>query len=113
MPSRQINDFYKKETEKNRVSGQTCYWSDACGIALASLRIMQTLPDRIREWNLTPCQAETTNRKELEKLHKKQDAVKARLEQLNRDFRDLEDLISRGKDDFNFTLQIFLKKIMY
>ena len=33
----------------------------------------------------------------MEKLHKKQDAVKARLEQLNRDFRDLEDLISRGK----------------
>ena len=100
LPSMQMNTctfFHKKQTEKNRVSGQTCYWSDACGIALASLRIMQTLPDRIREWNLTPCQAETTNRKELEKLHKKQDAVKARLEQLNRDFRDLEDLISRGK----------------
>ena len=58
---------------------------------------MQTLPDRIREWNLTPCEAEARNRKDLEKIHAKQDTVKARLEQLNRDFRELEDLISRGK----------------
>ena len=58
---------------------------------------MQTLPDRIREWNLTPCEAEARNRKDLEKIHAKQDTVKARLEQLNRDFRQLEDLISRAK----------------
>lgn len=73
------------------------YCSDNCGINLASLRIMQTLPDRIREWNLTQCQAEEQNRKELEKIRGKQDLVKDRLEQLNNEFRELEDLIARGK----------------
>lgn len=39
------------------------YCSDNCGINLASLRIMQTMPDRIREWNMTPCEAEKRNRR--------------------------------------------------
>ena len=73
------------------------YCSDNCGINLASLRIMQTLPDRIREWNMTPCEAEKRNRKELESIRAKQEAVKATLEKLNRDFRTLEELIARGK----------------
>lgn len=48
------------------------YCSDKCGLALATRRIYQTLPDRIREWNLTPCEAEKANRKELEAIHSKQ-----------------------------------------
>lgn len=51
------------------------YCSDTCGINLASLRIMQTLPDRIREWNLSECQAEKRNRKELEQIRAKQARV--------------------------------------
>jgi len=101
VPAAHVDD-----SKPRQCHGQKCinscrlgsnYCSDNCGIKLASMRIMQTLPDRIREWNLTPCQAEKQNRKELEKIHAKQDAVKAKLEQLNRDFRELEDLISRGK----------------
>ena len=38
----------------------------------ATLRILQTLPDRIRQWNLTPCEADIRNRKELEKIRSKQ-----------------------------------------
>ena len=45
---------------------------------------MQTLPDRIREWNLMPCEADKRNRKELESIRAKQDNVKANLEQLQR-----------------------------
>lgn len=73
------------------------YCSDNCGMNLASLRIMQTLPDRIREWNMTPCEAEKRNRRELDSIRAKQETVKATLEQLNRDFRTLEELITRGK----------------
>ena len=73
------------------------YCSDNCGINLASLRIMQTLPDRIREWNMMPCEAEKRNRRELESIRAKQEAVKVTLEQLNRDFRTLEELIAKGK----------------
>ena len=66
------------------------YCSDECGINLASHRIVQTLPDRLREWNLTECAADIRNKKELEKIRSDQDAVKSRLEQLNIDFRNLE-----------------------
>ena len=66
------------------------YCSDECGINLASHRIVQTLPDRLREWNLTPCVADERNQKELQKIRSEQDAVKSRLEQLNVDFRSLE-----------------------
>lgn len=73
------------------------YCSDECGINLASHRIVQTLPDRLREWNLTPCVADERNQKELQKIRSEQDAVKSRLEQLNVDFRSLEELIARSK----------------
>ena len=59
------------------------YCSDQCGTSLATLRIyqvrnseqtvntghetysLQTLPDRIREWNQTPCKSSETNHREL------------------------------------------------
>jgi len=41
----------------------------------ATLRILQTLPDRIRQFNLTPCEAEIRNRKELEKIRAKQVSI--------------------------------------
>lgn len=84
-----------KCTKEARVGSKYC--SENCGINLASLRIMQTLPDRIREWNMNPCEAEKRNRRELETIRAKQEAVKATLEQLNRDFRSLEELIAEGK----------------
>ena len=51
---------------KKEARAESKYCSDQCGINLASLRIMQTLPDRIREWNMAPCEAEKRNRRELE-----------------------------------------------
>ena len=69
---------------------QSNYCSDKCGINLASHRIVQTLPDRLREWNLTQCVADNRNRKDLEKIRADIDAVKSRLEELNDEFRNLE-----------------------
>ncbi len=57
-------------TRSARLGGKYC--SDQCGINLASMRIYQILPDRIREWNLTPCVAEKKNLKELEVVRAKQ-----------------------------------------
>ena len=74
--------FGHKCTKEAREGSKYC--SDNCGVNMASMRIMQTLPDRIREWNLTPCEADKRNRKDLESLHAKQDAVKSSLEQLQR-----------------------------
>jgi COMPASS component SPP1 len=77
--------FGHKCTKEARDASKYC--SENCGINLASLRIVQTLPDRIREWNLSQCEA----------IRARQEAVKARLEQLNWDFRSLEETISEGK----------------
>ena len=83
-------------TKSSRPGSKYC--SDQCGINLASMRIYQTLPDRIREWNLTPCQAEKKNRKETEKIRAKQMEVQMRLNQLMVDFDNLEKVIARGKE---------------
>lgn len=74
--------FGHKCTKEAREGSKYC--SDNCGVNMASMRIMQTLPDRIREWNLTPCEADKRNRKDLESIRAKQDAVKSSLEQLQR-----------------------------
>ena len=90
-----VNDI----SERRQCFGHKClkvarpnsnYCSDDCGMNLASLRIVQTLPDRLREWNITQCTADVRSKKELEKIRAEQDAVKSRLEQLNIDFRNLE-----------------------
>ena len=83
-------------TKSSRPGSKYC--SDQCGINLASMRIYQTLPDRIRQWNLTPCEAEKKNRKELEKIRAKQMEVQTRLNQLMVDFRNLEKVIEKGKE---------------
>ena len=65
---------------------------------LAAQRIRTILPDRTREWNMTPCQAERANRKEMEEIRAKQDKVKNRLAQLNVEFQLLERVIAKGKE---------------
>ena len=52
--------------------GVSKYCSEQCGVNLATMRICKALPDRVREWNSTPCEAEKHNRKELEAIRKKQ-----------------------------------------
>ena len=51
------------------------YCSDQCGINLATARIYETLPPRIREWNMTPSAAEKASRKELEGIREKQNGM--------------------------------------
>ena len=94
-----VSDVGRDTSELRQCFGHECvnparqlsnYCSDNCGIVLASHRIINILPDRIREWNLTQCAADIQNKKELDKIRAKQDWVKSRLEQLNNDFRTLE-----------------------
>jgi len=73
------------------------YCSDQCGLSLASHRIYQTLPERIREWNLTTCKAEGNNRKELDRIRAELQEVRQRLEELNRDVASLEAIIAKGR----------------
>ena len=78
-----------------RVASKYC--SDQCGLSLASLRIYQTLPERIREWNLTKCSATQTNQKELVKIRSQLTTAREKLEEVDRQVEELEQLIARVK----------------
>jgi len=73
------------------------YCSDQCGLSLASLRIYQTLPERIREWNLTSCKSAEANQKELVKIRNELGTAREKLEEVDREVEKLEQLISKGK----------------
>ena len=78
-----------------RMSSKYC--SDQCGLSLASLRIYQILPERIREWNLTSCKASETNQKELVRIRAEINTTKAKLEDVDREVETLEQLIAKVK----------------
>ena len=73
------------------------YCSDQCGLSLASFRIYQTLPERIREWNLTSCKAAETNTKELVRIRAEINTAREKLEEVDREVEKLEQLISKVK----------------
>jgi len=73
------------------------YCSDQCGLSLASLRIYQTLPERIREWNLTSCKAAETNQKNLVKIRNELGSWKLKLEEVDRKVEKNEQVIAKGK----------------
>jgi len=73
------------------------YCSDQCGLSLASLRIYQTLPERIREWNLTSCKSAETNQKELVKIRAELCTAREKLEEVDREVEKLEQLIAKSK----------------
>jgi len=74
------------------------YCSDQCGLSLASLRIYQTLPERIREWNLTSCKSAETNQKELVKIRAELCTAREKLEEVDREVEKLEQLIAKTKN---------------
>eukprot|EP00092_Neocalanus_flemingeri_P030192 GFUD01032771.1.p1 GENE.GFUD01032771.1~~GFUD01032771.1.p1 ORF type:complete len:695 (-),score=259.24 GFUD01032771.1:410-2494(-) len=73
------------------------YCSDQCGLSLASLRIYQTLPERIREWNLTSCKSAETNQKELVKIRAELCTAREKLEEVDREVEKLEQLIAKSR----------------
>lgn len=76
---------------------QSKYCSDECGMKLATSRIYQVLPQRIQEWNLSPCVAEQQNKKMLDNIRAKQSIVKATLSELDKRHAELDLLVERAK----------------
>ncbi|KAK9499970.1 hypothetical protein O3M35_002897 [Rhynocoris fuscipes] len=74
------------------------YCSDKCGLALATCRILQVLPQRIQEWSMTPSHAEEMNKKELEIIRKKQEEARAALQELDKKHQELDALVERAKN---------------
>ncbi|XP_029787346.1 CXXC-type zinc finger protein 1-like, partial [Suricata suricatta] len=73
------------------------YCSDDCGMKLAAARIHEILPQRIQQWQMSPCIAEEHGKKMLERIHREQQDTHARLKDMERKFYELEAIILRGK----------------
>ncbi|CAK7313288.1 CXXC-type zinc finger protein 1 [Vulpes lagopus] len=73
------------------------YCSDDCGMKLAADRIYEILPQRIQQWQKSPCIAEEHGKKMLERIHREQQDAHSRLKDMESHFHELEAIIQRGK----------------
>uniref|UniRef100_T1HMQ8 CXXC-type zinc finger protein 1 n=1 Tax=Rhodnius prolixus TaxID=13249 RepID=T1HMQ8_RHOPR len=73
------------------------YCSDKCGLALATCRILQVLPQRVQEWSMTPTHAEEMNKKELEIIRKKQEEARAALQELDKKYQKYHKIVEKPK----------------
>lgn len=64
---------------------------------LSSSRIYHILPQRIQQWNTTPCAAEESSKKNLEIIRNQQMKAQQLLAQLDRKAHILEALIAKAK----------------
>lgn len=76
---------------------QSKYCSDACGLNMATNRIFRILPQRIQEWNLSPCISEEQNKRQLDTVRSKQANVKATIAELDKRHKELDLLVERAK----------------
>ncbi|KAF1390991.1 hypothetical protein PFLUV_G00063890 [Perca fluviatilis] len=90
------------------------YCSDDCGMKLATNRIYEILPQRIQQWQQSPCVAEEMGRRQLERIRKEQQAARLRLTLMEKRFHELEGIIANAKqqqvtegDGEDTDLQIF------
>uniref|UniRef100_UPI00398E9752 CXXC-type zinc finger protein 1-like n=1 Tax=Pristiophorus japonicus TaxID=55135 RepID=UPI00398E9752 len=73
------------------------YCSDECGIKLAANRIYEILPQRIQQWQQSPCIAEEHGKKLLEKIRRDQQQARCKLQEMERKFHELETIIAKAK----------------
>ncbi|KAM3844061.1 CXXC-type zinc finger protein 1 isoform 1-T1 [Vipera latastei] len=73
------------------------YCSDECGMKLAANRIYEILPQRIQQWQQSPCVAEEHGKKLLERIRREQQQARLKLQEMERRFHELEALIVRAK----------------
>ncbi|XP_030640290.1 CXXC-type zinc finger protein 1a [Chanos chanos] len=73
------------------------YCSDDCGMKLAANRIYEILPQRIQQWQQSPCIAEEQGKKLLERIRREQQSARMRLTEMERRFHELEGIIAKAK----------------
>uniref|UniRef100_A0A7N8XSA3 CXXC-type zinc finger protein 1 n=1 Tax=Mastacembelus armatus TaxID=205130 RepID=A0A7N8XSA3_9TELE len=81
--------------EPARVNSKYC--SEDCGMKLAANRIYEILPQRIQQWQQSPCVAEEMGRKQLERIRREQQAARLRLTLMEKRFHELEGIIANAK----------------
>ncbi|XP_062855567.1 CXXC-type zinc finger protein 1a isoform X2 [Trichomycterus rosablanca] len=73
------------------------YCSDNCGMKLAANRIYEILPQRIQQWQQSPCIAEEQGKKLLERIRREQQLARTRLTDMEKRFHELENIIAKAK----------------
>ncbi|XP_035237858.1 CXXC-type zinc finger protein 1a isoform X3 [Anguilla anguilla] len=73
------------------------YCSEDCGMKLAANRIYEILPQRIQQWQQSPCIAEEQGKKLLERIRREQQSARLRLTEMERRFHELESIIIKAK----------------
>ncbi|KAK5924255.1 hypothetical protein CgunFtcFv8_001145 [Champsocephalus gunnari] len=73
------------------------YCTDDCGMKLAANRLYEILPQRIQQWQQSPCIAEEMGRRQLERIRKEQQASRLRLTNMEKRFHELEGIIANAK----------------
>ncbi|XP_075997513.1 CXXC-type zinc finger protein 1b isoform X1 [Genypterus blacodes] len=73
------------------------YCSEDCGMKLAANRIYEILPQRIQQWQQSPCIAEEHGKKQLERIRREQQNARLRLTEMERRFHELEGIITKAK----------------
>uniref|UniRef100_T1KQN6 CXXC-type zinc finger protein 1 n=1 Tax=Tetranychus urticae TaxID=32264 RepID=T1KQN6_TETUR len=73
------------------------YCSDNCGIKLATNRIIEILPERIRFWQSTPSSADVFSNRELDAIRTEGETAKRLLEELDGKQKELEAMIAEAK----------------
>ncbi|XP_041129583.1 CXXC-type zinc finger protein 1b isoform X1 [Polyodon spathula] len=73
------------------------YCSEDCGMKLAANRIYEILPQRIQQWQQSPCVAEEQGKKLLERIRREQQQARLRLQDMERRFHELESVVVKAK----------------
>uniref|UniRef100_A0A3P8XHM6 CXXC-type zinc finger protein 1 n=1 Tax=Esox lucius TaxID=8010 RepID=A0A3P8XHM6_ESOLU len=73
------------------------YCSVECGMKLAAGRIYEILPQRIQQWQQSPCIAEEQGKKQLERIRRDQQNARMRLTEMEKRFHELEGVIAKAK----------------
>lgn len=73
------------------------YCSEKCGLKLAENRILEILPQRIREWQEHPSVADELSSQGLDKIRHEQQEARKMLEELEKRTQDLDDMIETAK----------------
>lgn len=79
------------------------YCSDQCGLNLARKRIELFLPDRIKEWQSVPSDADERSRKELDEIKLELMKSDKQLREIEIKKQELETIIIRGKQCIPYT----------
>lgn len=66
-------------------------------VSLSFSRIYEILPQRIQQWQQSPCVAEEMGRRQLERIRKEQQAARLRLTLMEKRFHELEGIIANAK----------------